>query len=150
MSLKDALLKAGFKSTKAQNDREVTYKKDLKNSEKHQFSRNFCEVCQTTQPDVERFKHRNRLIDAQWICCNCADKNEIHDDYRVTAQSDFSKARKYRRQYGPTNKLDKNFKSGRGPQKNNQRRNNFNTSNDNQRNNTRRRNQNNKNRNFNK
>ncbi len=107
MSLKDALLKAGFKGTKSENEREYKPKKDLKKSEVHQQDRNFCEICKNIQPDVERFKHRNRLIDAQWMCVVCADKNEIHDDFRVTQQSEFAKKKRYRRNYGPTHNLNK-------------------------------------------
>jgi|GEM_PF-613239 len=108
MSLKDALLKAGLKATKSENERARKPKKEQLGSEKHQYSRNFCEACNTTQPDVEKFDHRNRLIDAKWICSNCADKLEIVDDYRVTHQSQFAKQGKFRRQYGPTKKFPKN------------------------------------------
>ena len=107
MSLKEALLKAGFKSSKLENEREPKKIKDLKKSELHQRERNFCEICQTIQPDVERFIHKNALIDAQWICANCADKAEILDDFRVTHQSEFAIKGRYRRQYGPTKKFDK-------------------------------------------
>ena len=54
MSLKDALLKAGLQATKSQNERETVPKKKMKTSEKHQVTRNFCEVCDLIQPDVER------------------------------------------------------------------------------------------------
>ncbi len=120
MSLKDALLKAGLKPTKSENERDFKPKREKKNSEKHQFARNYCEVCQSTQPDVEKFNHRNRLIDAKWICVNCADKNEIHDDFRVTDQSDFATQNKYRRYYGPTRNLKKEANSaGKGKRPNN-------------------------------
>jgi len=115
MSLKDALLKAGLKPTKSENERDFKPKREKANSEKHQFARNYCEICQSTQPDVEKFNHRNRLIDAKWICVNCADKNEIHDDFRVTDQSDFATQNKYRRYYGPTRNLKKEGKSTRDP-----------------------------------
>ena len=104
-SLKDALLKAGLSSTKVENERKTKYKKDKTKIEKHQEKRNFCEVCETTQPDVEHFKHRNARVDARWICVNCADKNEIHDKFRVTAQSDFNRQGRYQRFYGPTLKV---------------------------------------------
>ena len=107
MSLKDALLKAGYHSTKVENERQKKLKKEKTKSEKHQEHRNFCEVCETTQPDVERFKHRNPRIDAEWICSNCADKNEILDDFRLTAQSDSARSRRYRRYYGHTRDLSK-------------------------------------------
>ncbi len=107
MSLKDALLKAGLKSSKSQNERDFKPKKEKKKSEVHQERRNFCEVCECIHPDVERFIHRMPSIDAQWICVNCADMAKIHDDFRVTHQSDFAKNRQYRRYYGPTKDFSK-------------------------------------------
>ncbi len=107
MSLKDALMKAGFQSTKTQNERQRKLKKEKTKVEKHQEHRNFCEVCECVQPDVERFKHRNPRIDAEWICSNCADKNEILDDFRLTNQSDFSRNGRYRRYYGHTKDFSK-------------------------------------------
>ena len=101
-SLKDALLKAGVKSTKTANMRETVVKRERKKTEKHQQERNFCEVCEFIQPDVERFKHKNPTVDAEWICAACADKEEIHDQFRITNQSEFSKKRRYRREFGPT------------------------------------------------
>jgi superfamily II helicase len=97
MSLKDALKKAGLSSTKTVNERD---QKQLTKAEKHQGHRNFCEVCEFIQPDVERFSHKHPRIDAEWICSNCADKNEILDDFRMTNQSDSAKKGTYRRYYG--------------------------------------------------
>ena len=108
MSMKDALLKAGLKSSKVENERKQKITKDKTKVEKHQEKRNFCEVCEAIHPDVERFKHKNPRIDAQWICVNCADKNEIHDKFRVTHQSDFSKQGRYQRFYGPTEQIGGN------------------------------------------
>ncbi|MGK0367763.1 MAG: superfamily II helicase [Thermoproteota archaeon] len=102
MSLKDALEKAGVKSTKSQNDREQKAVKVKNKSEKNQEHRNFCEVCEFVQPDVERFVHKKPTVDAEWICSNCADKVEVLDEFRVTHQSDFARRGRYRRQYGPT------------------------------------------------
>lgn len=107
MSLKQALLKAGLKSSKTENMREQKPKKEKTKIEKHQEHRNFCEVCECIQPDVELFKHRNRLITAEWICVNCADKNEILDEFRVTQQSEFSRTKRYRRYYGPMKDFSK-------------------------------------------
>lgn len=101
-SLKDALLKAGLKTSKIENERKYKPKKDITKTEKHQHRRNFCEQCSGTYPDVERFKHRNYSVDAQWMCVNCADMAEIHDDCRVTNQSEFAKTGRYIRRYGPT------------------------------------------------
>ena len=103
MSLKDAMLKAGLQSTKGQNERTSKgYKKDKTKVEKHQEHRNFCEVCECIQPDVERFKHNMPTVDAEWICSNCADKSQILDDFRITNQSDSANNGRYRRYYGHT------------------------------------------------
>lgn len=103
-SLKDALMKAGLRSTKTENDRSKNSGKGRvqKKSEKHQMTRNFCECCQRHLPDVEKFKHRNPTISAEWICVGCADKNLIDDQFRITNQSDFAKTGSYRRYYGAT------------------------------------------------
>lgn len=118
-SLKDALKNAGFTSSKTQNERGTTRGKVMTKTEKNQFSRNFCEVCERTLPDVERYKHRNPTVDAQWICVGCADLHMIEDRFRVTAQSDFSKSRRFKRFYGETISLDNNTASNqRGPNRN--------------------------------
>ncbi len=106
-SLKDALLDAGLKQTKSENERPRVNKKKLKKSELHQSTRNYCEVCTFIQPDVERYKHKNPTVDAQWICCSCADKHQIDDRFRVTHQSDFAKKGSFRREYGATQKFPK-------------------------------------------
>ena len=101
--LKSALLKAGFKASKSENERQ---KREpwlkAKKSVKHQEQRNYCEVCETIQPDVEKYKHRNPTVEAEWICVSCADKNLIDDKFRVTSQSDFSIKKTFRREYGQT------------------------------------------------
>lgn len=102
MSMKDALKDAGLNSTKTENMRDSAKGRDRKQSEKHQHTRNFCEVCELIMPDVERFKHKNPTVDAEWICIGCADKNNIMDDTRMTHQSDFAKQSKYRREFGAT------------------------------------------------
>ena len=110
-SLKDALVKAGLRPSKSENERERKTKWDkIKKSARHQDQRNYCESCNLVQPDVERYKHRNRTVDAQWICVSCADKLLIDDQYRVTAQSDFSKRKIFKREYGATQSItDKDF-----------------------------------------
>ena len=110
MSLKDAMSKVGLKSTKSENERE---QKNMTKVESHQVRRNFCEVCETTQPDVERFEHKNPRVDAEWICSNCADKQEIIDDFRVTYQSEFCKDGRYRRYYGHTRDIAKEVKAAK-------------------------------------
>ncbi len=102
MSMKDALKKAGFKATKSENERDHKPKKLETKVEVHQKTRNFCEVCDLIQPDVERFQHKNPTIDAEWICSACADKEMILDEFRMTHQSNFAIQKRYRREYGPT------------------------------------------------
>ncbi|OUR97856.1 hypothetical protein A9Q84_06565 [Halobacteriovorax marinus] len=108
MSLKDAMMKAGLKSSKTQNMRKAVTTRDKKKIEKHQEIRNFCEVCQLIQPDVERYVHKNPTVDAEWICAACADKEEIHDQFRMTNQSEFAKGRRFRREFGPTKDFSDN------------------------------------------
>lgn len=119
MSLKDALKKAGYTSTKSQNEREFKRKKDEPKIEAHQRARNYCEVCDLIQPDVERFKHNNPTVDAEWICSACADKEMIHDDFRMTHQSDFAIQKRYRREFGPTKDFSSHGQKGRNNNRNN-------------------------------
>lgn len=101
-NLKDALMKAGLSSAKTQNMRANTRGRVKQKSEKHQEARNFCEACDLIHPDVERYKHRNPTVDAEWICASCADREQISDETRVTHQSDFAKKGRFRREYGAT------------------------------------------------
>ena len=101
-SLKDALLKAGLSSSKSANARKASKGRSQKQSEKHQRTRTFCEVCKLDHGDVEYYKHKNPVIDAEWICLSCADKNMIDDEYRTTRQSELSKKRSFKRFYGKT------------------------------------------------
>ncbi len=111
-SLKDALLKVGIKPVqpaKAVNERRKVKEKLKTTAEKHQEQRNFCEMCEKIQPDVEHYKHRNPSIDAEWICCQCADENSIQDRFRITSQSDMSIKKMFRRRYGETSRdIEKN------------------------------------------
>lgn len=100
--MKEALKDAGLNSTMTENMRDSAKGRDRNQTEKHQHSRNFCEVCELIMPDVERFKHKNPTVDAEWICVGCADKNNILDEFRLTNQSDFAKQKKYRREFGAT------------------------------------------------
>lgn len=104
-SMKDALLKAGYKQTtspKDQNAREKVSKKKNTEEVSHQQQRNFCEECQQVYPDVELYHHRNPTTEAEWICVRCADKLKIPDTCRMTAQSDTSIKRMFRREHGAT------------------------------------------------
>lgn len=117
-SMKDALLKAGFKPKQGENERQKRAHWDkVKKSVVHQEQRNFCEVCDSVQPDVERYNHRNPTIDAHWICVSCADKNMIDDKYRVTSQSDFSVKKLFKREFGATIKDVSTF-SQKSPNRN--------------------------------
>ncbi len=104
-SLKDALVKAGLKSSKPQNDRPArsNVSGPPKKTHAHQQARTYCDVCDRTLPDVEHYKHRNPTVSANWICVGCADKNEIPDSTRTTAQSDSARKGMFRRYYGATN-----------------------------------------------
>ena len=108
-SLKDAFLKAGIKPTEApkkENEREVIKKKKMTDEISHQAQRNFCEECDQVRPDVEQYKHRNPTTEAEWICVRCADQLQILDKFRLTAQSDTSIKKMFRREYGETIKID--------------------------------------------
>lgn len=110
-SLKDAFLKAGIKPTeepkapKKQNEREAIKKKKMTEEISHQAQRNFCEECDQVRPDVEQYKHRNPTTEAEWICVRCADQLQILDKFRMTAQSDTSIKKMFRREYGETIKI---------------------------------------------
>lgn len=105
MSMKNALLKAGFKETqtaKTQNEREKISKKKKTEEMIHQEQRNFCEECEQVRPDVELYHHRNPTTEAEWICVKCADQLKIADTFRKTAQSDTSIKKMFRREHGAT------------------------------------------------
>ena len=110
-SLKDALLQAGLRSSKAANERTSTKGRPQKQSEKHQRTRTFCEVCELDHGDVEFYKHRNPTIDARWICLGCADKNMIDDQFRTTRQSELSIKGTFKRFYGATKTFEDRFAS---------------------------------------
>lgn len=120
-SLKDALMKAGFQSAKSENHRESSKGRERKASEKHQHARNFCEHCNSHQPDVEKYKHHNPTTEAEWICVACADKLMISDDCRVTNQSNFSKQGNFTRYFGHTKQFSKHSDSSARPQRNRNR-----------------------------
>ena len=126
-SMKDALEKAGFVTSRKENEIPKVAKQEKKKIHEFQSTRNFCECCQMTMPDVEYYKHKNPLLDARWICIQCADKNMILDDLRETNQSDYSRKNIFRRFYGPTKhftgtvtepgKISYSSKDGRSPNK---------------------------------
>jgi RNase P subunit RPR2 len=110
-SLKDALLKAGLKASKVQNERPArstvqhVQQRNVppKKMHAHQQARTYCDVCDRTLPDVEHYRHRNPTVSVNWICIGCADKNEIPDSTRTSAQSEMALKGMFRRYYGATN-----------------------------------------------
>lgn len=114
-SLKDALLKAGLKASnpevaKPKKEKQFQPKKKVHT---HHGHRTFCEVCNRTLPDVEFYKHRNPTINANWICVQCADQHCISDDFRQTNQSEHSRQRIFRREYGRTKRFEAQKKDGK-------------------------------------
>ncbi|MBC97177.1 MAG: hypothetical protein CME63_05470 [Halobacteriovoraceae bacterium] len=112
-SLKEQLMEAGFRSNKMENHRQSAKGREIKQSEKHQVTRNFCEHCSLIHPDVERYKHNMPTTEAEWICLVCADKLMIDDRFRVTQQSDMSKKKMFKRYFGQTKDFSKE-PQGRG------------------------------------
>lgn len=111
-SLKDAMLKAGLVSKekvekdKAKDQRKKLNKKGPQQSGVHKHHiHTDCGVCKRPAPDVEYYEHRNRSVDAKWLCLECADRLSIHDDFRQTNQSQQAMSNRFLRQYGPTKKF---------------------------------------------
>lgn len=110
-SLKEQLLKAGFKPTPKPDPKpKPMVKKQVppptpvskKAKQPHQGLRNFCENCKNILPDVEYYNHRNPDVTGKWICTDCADKNWIPDEVRQTAQSEASRNGIFKRAFGKT------------------------------------------------
>ncbi len=109
--LKQALINAGLvsKDKLREIEREKVHKKHLKGGRKMRDDhlRIVCEACGKSAPDVERYGHRNRMIEGkEWLCIKCADQYQILDDCRQTNQSSHAKTKLFIRQYGPTKKFD--------------------------------------------
>lgn len=107
-SLGDAFKKAGIQSSESEYDKK-TGKKKSQDGNKSKFHdhhfRTECELCRKSAPDIERYDHTNKSIDATWLCIPCADRLQIADSCRQTAQSDFSMRKMFARQYGRTKKF---------------------------------------------
>ncbi len=119
-TLQQALLKAGLvkeKKDKPENKKAApapirraappsqfqTQKPGFLEGKHHHHLRTHCDACQKSGPDVEYYEHRNRLIEnKKWLCVKCADEYKISDDCRQTLQSQFSMAKTFRRNWGPT------------------------------------------------
>ena len=105
-SLADALKNAGLESSEKEYDKKSGKKKKKPangNTKKHDHHlRTECELCRKSAPDVERYEHTNRSIDANWLCIPCADRLSISDECRQTNQSDFAMKKTFARQFGRT------------------------------------------------
>ncbi len=109
--LKQALINAGLVTKDKLKDieREKIKKRHLRDGKKmrEDHLRIVCEACGKTAPDVERYEHRNRMIEGKkWLCIKCADQYQILDDCRSTNQSSHAKTNLFIRQYGPTKKFN--------------------------------------------
>ncbi len=102
--LKQALMNAGLVSQKdlvREKVKEQHMKKSAKMRQDH--IRIMCEACGKTAPDVERYRHGNKMIEGkEWLCIPCADLHMIDDELRITHQSSQAKTGMFRRQYGRT------------------------------------------------
>src|SRR5262245_3178979 len=68
----------------------------------HHHLRTLCDACKKSGPDVEYYEHRNRSLNAKWLCVKCADTYNIPDACRETMQSQFAIAGRFIRNYGAT------------------------------------------------
>lgn len=125
-SMKDALQKLGLKPTVKKNERPKFKSKPRPNLPRpnpnpkprsrindrpvekmhtHQEHRTICDHCMKSYPDVEFYRHRNPCVEVEWLCCRCADDNCINDECRQTKQSEYSRKRIFRRNYGRTKRF---------------------------------------------
>ncbi len=110
--LKQALINAGIvkqEELRKEVEREKVLKKHTQSGAhiREDQLRIVCDACKKSAPDVERYLHRNRLIEGkEWLCLRCADDYMIDDKFRTSAQSTQSKSGLFRRQYGRTHKVD--------------------------------------------
>lgn len=108
--LKQALIKAGLVSKEEAKDRKEPPKKskvpqkEFKKFHEHQIKTE-CELCGYNTPDVEYYRHNNKLIVKRWLCIKCADEYKIADDLRETQQSSYAKSGRFRRMWGRTKAL---------------------------------------------
>jgi hypothetical protein len=80
----------------------VTAKPGFIERKHHHHLRTLCDACQKSGPDVEYYEHKNRSLDAKWLCVKCADTYNIPDNCRETMQSQFSITGRFIRNYGAT------------------------------------------------
>jgi hypothetical protein len=108
--LKKALMDAGLvsKEMRREMERAKVKKRHLAKGKKMRADhiRIICELCEKSAPDVERYRHKNRMIEGkEWLCIKCADEHRINDSCRLTEQSTHARTGVFRRQYGRTKKL---------------------------------------------
>lgn len=84
---------------------EKNVKKEIVAEVMHQKHQTFCECCDKTMPDVERYDHGNPHLKAIWICCQCADTHTIPDTCRMTNQSEYARKGIFRREFGRTKRF---------------------------------------------
>ena len=111
--LKQALIKAGVLPKDIDEKLGVkrpkesrTPKKELKRFHEHQI-KTICEHCDNPTPDVEYYRHNNKLLTKRWLCIKCADEFKISDEVRETNQSSYSKTGRFTRMWGKTKKFDR-------------------------------------------
>jgi uncharacterized protein YaeQ len=110
--LKDALVKAGLVTKEAAQDRKKrpkaskAPKKEFKKFNDDQI-RTECELCNQNTPDIEYYRHNNRLIIKRWLCIKCADEHKIDDSIRETHQSSYARSGRFRRMWGRTKQFSK-------------------------------------------
>jgi len=108
--LKQALIKAGLVSKEMANEgrkppeKSKPPEKELKKFHEHQI-RTICELCGKSEPDVEYYRHNNKLIIKRWLCVNCANEHRIDDSLRETNQSTNSRSGTFHRMWGRTTKI---------------------------------------------
>lgn len=112
--MKYALIKAGIVPKEAASPalkedppkKSKVPKKELGKFHEHQIKTE-CELCRNNTPDVEYYRHNNKLIVKRWLCIKCADDNRISDDLRETNQSFYSRSGRFHRMWGRTKEFKK-------------------------------------------
>ena len=108
--LKQALLKVGLsagkkaEAPKKEPPKSISPTKESKKFHEHQV-RTECEYCKKYSPDVEYYRHENKVVTVRWLCMKCADEYCILDECRQTNQSTDARSGRFIRQYGRTKKI---------------------------------------------
>ncbi len=103
--MKKALQKAGIFSSEQHKPKERQRKDVQLDAERkgHEI-RTQCAHCEEFKSNVELYEHKNRAVQAKWLCVKCADVNNISDDFRMTTQSPDARSGMFNRSYGHTRK----------------------------------------------